>query len=1021
MSFQPSDIGPMIKKMIASIQSFIRYLQEKRILKGFRVSYKVIWNLFLIFVVLGLMGIVFAFGAGAGYFASLVRNEPIMSYAQMKNDIYNYSETSEIYFAHNVLLGKMPTDLERVPVKLDAISKYVKKAIVATEDQYFYQHHGVVPKAVMRALFQEITNAPVITGGSTLTQQLVKNQILTPEVSFKRKAKEMLDAMRVERFFTKPQILQAYLNVVPFGRNAAGENIAGIQAAAKGVFGVNASQLNLPQAAFLAGMPQNPFTYTPFLNQGGIKPDISAGIDRMHTVLQRMLNNHYINKSQYKKAMNYNIRKHLAKPQKSTFQKYPYLTAEVRRRADKLIAEVIAKKQGYDGKQLATNARLYEKYNYEKAHTKRFGSVDPDLKNKADQLKKDSQLFDRFKEIADKKLGRNGYKIHTTIDKKIYNGMQKAARTYKNYEHWHYYKNPLTGKYVIDPKTGKKKKFYQQVAAMLIKNDNGAILSFVAGRDYNRLQFNMATQALRSNGSSMKPLLVYSPAMQMGISNPGSIVADLPFHYPGGQPLTNYARNYHGLETTRKALYRSHNIPAVKTYIKERAHGNPRSYLKKMGVTSLVGPDHNALAIGALNRGISVLQNTNAYDTFANGGKFTKAFMIQKIVNAKGEVIYQHHTDPVRVFSPQTSYMMLDMMRDVLGPRGTAGALPKYLNFHPDWAGKTGTGNSYWNEWFEATNPNVTLGTWIGYKPHISLLHYTGYNGKSYYYPNYNIINMQLWARFANAAYKARPKLMDPKKRFSMPTGVVRRNVCLVSGMLPSDLCKQAGLTISDLFNEKSAPTKTGHVLSKGGYVVVNGKKYIAHSDTPSAFIQQGLLINEDFMKKHYIQFNMQDLLRYNNYYFRNVSADWTSKVIPAQELHDNGKTPSSVTGVRIAGGKIHWATQPENDVVGYRIYAAPQGSTAYRKIGTVKADGTLAYPIQSGANAYYVTAVDIDGHESKPSAIVKFGSPKPKTTPKENKKTSSTPPKTKAKGDSTATSSTTSKFAEKSKTAASK
>lgn len=979
MSFQPSDFGAMMKKAMASLKSYIDVLQEKNILKGFRISYKVVWNLFLIFIVVSLMGVFFAFGTGAGYFASLVRNEPILSYAQMKKDINNYSETSEIYFAHNVLLGKMPTDLERIPVKLNAISPYVKEAIVATEDKYFYQHHGVVPKAVMRAMFQEITNAPVITGGSTLTQQLVKNQILTPEVSFKRKAKEMLYAMRIERFFSKSQILQAYLNVVPFGRNASGQNIAGIQAAAQGVFGVNASQLNIPQAAFLAGMPQNPFTYTPFENAGGVKPDISAGIDRMHTVLQRMLDNHFIKKSQYEKAMHYNIREHLAKPHQSTYQKYPYLTDEVRRRADKIIAEQIADKQGYDGQQLAKNANLYEKYKFEQAHPN-IGTINPDLQKNATRLKKDADLFNRFKEIASKELGRNGFQIHTTINKKIYDAMQKAARTYQGYEHWHYYKNPITGKYVKDPRTGKKKKFYQQVAAMLIKNNSGAIISFVAGRDYNRLQFNMATQALRSNGSSMKPLLVYSPAMQMGLVNPGSITADLPFHYPGGGSLTNYAKSYHGLETIRKALYRSHNIPAVKTYIKEMQHGDPRKYLKKMGVTSLVGANHDSLAIGALNLGISVEQNTNAYDTFGNGGKFTKAFMIQKIVDAKGNVIYQHQTKPVRVFSPQTSYLMTDMMRDVLGPHGTAGSLPHYLDFHTDWAGKTGTGNYYWNEWFEATNPNVTLGTWIGYKPHISLLHYTGYNGKQYYYPNYSRINLQLWARFANAAYKVDPKLMDPKKKFQMPTGIVRRDVCLVSGELPSKTCRQEGLTISDLFNEKSAPKKTGHVLSKAGYVVVNGKKYIAHKDTPAAFVQQGLLINEDYMKKHYMQFNMNDLIRYNHFYL-NVPSDWTKKIISAQQLSNDGKTPSAVTGVGISNGKIHWSKQPESDIIGYKVYAALQGSNSYKVIGTVKADAGLSYPIRSGAYSYYVTAVDIDGHESSPSAVVKAGKwKKPKT-----------------------------------------
>ncbi|HET7577900.1 MAG TPA: transglycosylase domain-containing protein [Bacillales bacterium] len=983
MSFEPSDFRTFMKKAMDSIQSSVQFLREKHIFKGFRVTYKVIWNLFLIFVILGFMGTFFAVGAGAGYFASLVRNEPIMSYAKMKKDIYNYSETSEIYFAHDVLLGKMPTDLVRFPVELNDVSDWVKKALIATEDRNFRQHHGVVPKAVMRALFQELTNAPIITGGSTLTQQLVKNQILTPEVSFKRKAKEMLYAMRIERFFSKSEILQAYLNVVPFGRNASGQNIAGIQAAAQGVFGVDADELNLPQAAFLAGMPQNPFTYTPFQNAGGVKDDLSAGIDRMHTVLKRMLNAGFISKEKYKKAMHYNIKKHLAKPKKSTYGKYPAVTTEVRRRAKKIIAEQLAEKQGYDGKELAKHYNDYRKYVYEQNHP-RIGTANPDWAKHADKLKKDHKLFARFKEIAGQKLSRSGYKIYTTIDKKIYDAWQKVTKNYPDYEHWVYYKNPATGKFVTNPETGKKWKYYQQVAAVLIDNDTGAVLSFVGGRDYEHQQYNMATQALRNNGSSMKPLLVYSPAMEMGLANPGSIVADLPYDYPGtNKALHNYSYHYHGLETVRKALYRSHNIPAVKTYYKEMQHGKPRKYLKKMGVTSLVGGNNPSLGIGSLNWGISVLENTNAYDTFGNGGKFVDAYMIKKITDAKGNVIYQHHVDPVRVFSPQTNYMMIDMMRDVLGPSGTAGALPDYLDFHTDWAGKTGTSQYFYDEWFEATNPNVTLGTWIGYKPRINLQEHSGNNGHSYYYSDYNLINLKLWADYANAAHDVRPKLMDPKERFHMPTGVVRRSVCLVSGLLPSDTCRQAGLTVTDLFNQNSAPSKTGHVLSKGGYVVVHGKKYIAHGDTPGAFVQQGLLIDKDYMKNHFVQFNMDDLLQYDTYYFRSVSANWTDKVIPAHELHNNGKTPSHVTGVSISGGNLHWNQQPERDIVGYRIYASAQGSNAFRVVGTVIADGHLAYPVHSaGAYAYYVTAVDIDGNESGPSNIVKSGNwakPEPK------------------------------------------
>ena len=227
------------------IKSIIHKLRTKKNAKKTRITLQVIWNLSLLFILLIILGISFAGGLGAGYFASLVKDEPVRSYESMKKDIYNYEETSELYFANDVYLGKLYTDLEREEIALKDVSPHLVNAVIATEDEYFYEHKGIVPKSIMRALYQEVSNASVQSGGSTLTQQLIKNQILTNEVSFERKAKEILLAIRLEKFFKKDEILEAYLNVSTFGRNSSGRNIAGVQAAAKGIFGVNASEVNL--------------------------------------------------------------------------------------------------------------------------------------------------------------------------------------------------------------------------------------------------------------------------------------------------------------------------------------------------------------------------------------------------------------------------------------------------------------------------------------------------------------------------------------------------------------------------------------------------------------------------------------------------------------------------------------------------------------------------------------------------------------------------------------------------------
>ena len=173
-----------------------------------------------------------------------------------------------------------------------------KKAVVATEDEYFYKHHGVVPKAVVRALLSEAIGGGG-GGGSTLTQQLVKQQILSSETTFKRKANEILLALEVEKNFSKDEIITMYLNVSPFGRNNHGQNIAGVQEAAMGIFGKNASDLNLPQAAFIAGLPQSPIIYSPYTNDGQLKNDFTYGLKRKNVVLFSMYRNHDITKKEY--------------------------------------------------------------------------------------------------------------------------------------------------------------------------------------------------------------------------------------------------------------------------------------------------------------------------------------------------------------------------------------------------------------------------------------------------------------------------------------------------------------------------------------------------------------------------------------------------------------------------------------------------------------------------------------------------------------------------------------------------
>ncbi|PLT32430.1 transglycosylase domain-containing protein [Bacillus sp. V5-8f] len=889
------------------------FLRDKKTRKYSRITYGVIWNLFLLSIILIIVGLSFAGGVGAGYFAAIVKDEPIRTKSELRKDIYNYEETSEIYFANNVYLGKLKTDLEREEITLGQISKHLSNAVIATEDEYFYEHDGVVPKAIMRAILQEITNSSVQSGGSTLTQQLIKNQILTNEVSFERKAKEILLALRVEKFFEKDEILQTYLNVSTFGRNSSGRNIAGVQAAAEGIFGKSAKDLNIPQSAFIAGLPQSPFGYTPYTQKGTIKDDLEPGLSRMKTVLKRMRDGNYISESEYRSALSYDITKDFIGKKASPTEEYPWVTYEIEKRSIDVLSKILATQAGYE----------------------------------ESDLQEDKDLREQYLKLADRNLYQNGYKIYSTIDKKIYDQMQAAANEYQYY-------GSAKPEEVKDAETGRMKTVMEPVetGAVLIENKTGRIISFVGGRDHKREATNHATNALRQNGSTMKPLLVYAPGIELGKLAPGSVKANVPISINDGSSKpwkpTNSGGGYTGLTTAREALAKSYNIPAALFYA-DIKNQQPIKYLEKMGFSSLTPDDYSSmsLSLGGMQKGVTVEENVNAFATFANGGKFVDAYLIDKIVSKDGKVIYQHKPKPVDVFTPQTSYLTLDMMRDVIS-NGTAASLKNRLSFSADWAGKTGTTQNLRDAWFVASNPNVTFGTWIGYDTPKSL-------DQTYHGLSYSKRNIYLWAKLMNETYKVKPDLIAPKKRFEMPGGIVRRSFCSTSGLLPSESCEAAGMVKTDLFIAKFVPSRMDQGLTGGGlFVQIGNRRYAALPSTPAEFTSTGFIVNPNNFEQiggRYI-INPGSLLPNNK----------TEGSSTAAVLKDNGKVPSPPTA-RMQGRTIIWDPHPENDVIGYRIYSNG------KKVGIVKAGRNLSFGSRGGSHS--VTAVDIEGNESPPSNIV--------------------------------------------------
>ncbi|RDY72399.1 penicillin-binding protein, partial [Halobacillus trueperi] len=907
--------------------------QSGTIQKNGRITYDVVWNVILFFIIIGVIGLFFAGGVGAGYFASLVKDEEVRSEEQMKETIYNYSETSTMLFNDGKTeIGDVRSDLYREEVQLEQVSEDLRNAVIATEDEYFGEHKGVVPKAVMRAVVQEVTNSSVKTGGSTLTQQLVKNQILTNEVSFERKAKEMLLALRIERFLDKDEILEAYLNIVPFGRNANGQNVAGVQTAAQGLFGVDAKDLTLAQSAYIAGLPQSPFGYTPFYNDGSIKEpeNLEAGIDRMHEVLERMHEAGYITQAEYDEAMKFQINEEtLTDPKATVLGTYPAINQEVHKRAKDLIKDHLMKQNGHTEKDLSEDEALREEYNT----------------------------------MAERELSSGGYQIHTTLDKEVYDAMQKVRDSYTE-GNWPW------GQETVLNSDGQEEKVDSplQLGSMIIENSTGKIHGFIGGYDFEEENLNHATQARRSNGSTMKPLLVYGPSFDMGAAQPGSVIADVPYYYDSGKEVRNFSRNHRGFVSARYALAQSYNVPAVKQYKSIQSQEPVENYLVKMGMEeNLVKADYTSesMALGGLTYGITVENNVNAYATFGNMGKFVDAYMIEKIETKDGEKIYEHQVEETEVYSPQAAYLTVDVMRDVL-EYGTGSRVRGMLyNRGVDWAGKTGTSQSTKDSWFVATNPNVTVGMW------------TGFAEGNMQHLNYNQRTQGLWADVVNAVSEIRPELMVPENDFQSPGGLVTRSYCATSGLLASDLCSSVGLAKSDLYDADYAPTKVDDSLISGDFVRVKDQLVVAGPNTPGEFIIDGggVTLSPEFLEENgYTSSEVLRELLPNSGAWSNVALPSTQSIgSTASSIDNDGQAPAAPGSVSASGSAISWTPSSSSDVVGYRVYRASTPGGSFTFIGNTT-DNSLGY--SGGSGIYAVRAVDYFGQSSGLSGTTTVGNP---------------------------------------------
>ena len=712
--------------------------------------------------ILGFIGGLFGAGVALGYGVALFDKAKVPPAEDLVKQVKNISSISEIVYADGSVIASIESDLLRTSVSSEEISDNLKKAIVATEDEHFLEHKGVVPKAVIRATLGTFAGLGSSSGGSTLTQQLIKQQVVGDAPTLARKATEIVDALALERSMSKDEILTTYLNVAPFGRNHKGQNIAGAQQAAEGIFGIDANKLSIPQAAFLAGLPQSPITYSPYENTGELKSDedLELGLKRAKDVLYNMYRTGALTQEEYDQYKDYNLKQDFLPSGtiNAVSRDYLYFTA---------MAEATDRMYDYLVQQDNVSSQELKKEAIQKAYHER----------------------------AEQELSNGGYKITTTINKKIHNAMQNAVANYGR---------------LVDDATGQP-----EVGNVLMDNKTGAVLGFIGGRNYQINQNNHAFDTKRSPASTTKPLLAYGIAIDQGLMGSASILSNYPTKFSNGNPIMYVNSPGTGMMTLGEALNYSWNIPAYWTYRMLREKGvDVKGYMEKMGYEI---PEYGIESLpmgGGIE--VTVAQHTNGYQTLANNGVYHQKHVISKIESSDGRVIYEFQDKPVQVYSKATATIMQSLLREVISSRITSSFQTDLASINSnlaraDWIGKTGTTNEDENMWLMLSTPRLTLGGWLGHDDNRPMAKGAGH------YRNANYM-----AHLVNAIQEAEPGVWG-NERFNLDSSVTQSQVLRSTGQKPGQVSVNgktvnlSGSTVTSYWANKAGAPTTSYHFAIGG------------------------------------------------------------------------------------------------------------------------------------------------------------------------------------------------------------
>ncbi|NLO86263.1 MAG: PBP1A family penicillin-binding protein [Clostridiales bacterium] len=722
-------------------------------LKKPNFAFSVLVNAVRIFaVVIVLCGLALG-GAVLGIAKGYMETAPTLDLALLDAQ----DRTSFLYDSSGNVITDYKGTENRVMVNISLMPENLRNAFVAVEDMRFYSHNGIDIKRIIGSFVNNFVSGSQ-QGGSTITQQLIKNTVLSNELSYKRKIQEAYLAMQLETRYSKLQILEYYLNTIYMG-----ENYYGVQVAAEGYFGKELSNLTLRECAMLAGLTNNPYYYNPrrnfYVRTSETTDYEKLTNDRTDYVLRCMYENQFITQQQYQEAL---ITTSASVLESSTTQG--------------------------DGM-------------YEYAHYVEYAVRDiVDCFLELDGLEDTSE--NRYK--MENKLRTGGYHVTLAIDTEI----QSIVESTLENASYPSLRDPSDKIYRGKNNDGTYDEIIQpQAAAVVLDYRTGELKAIVGSRSKvtQRKTLNRATDMNMPIGSTIKPIAVYAPALELGYS-PASIVYNIPVPITGWTgadgkdtwPKNYGGGNYEGPQTLREAMKKSRNVSAAQTLVNLVGVDRSVDFLLRMGVDR-DNIDATPFGLSLGSSGITPLQLTVAYGVLANGGVYQEPISFLGISDSNGNVVYDSHAqqDRRQVFRPSTSWMIVDMLKHVV----SSGTGSKAQISGQTVGGKTGTNSDSRGITFSGVTGWYSSAIWVGhdnYKPLSS--NTTGSGGA-----------IPIWVSYMKEIHNTKNlSNRDIVEASAEDVGLVKATTCAVSGQLATDACRNDTRgygTVTDYWYEPTVPT----------------------------------------------------------------------------------------------------------------------------------------------------------------------------------------------------------------------